>query len=75
MHQAIHGAPIFFDNPFFIIFWLVFFSRKPSGPSKAMKLGRGPKDVDAFVDQLKSEGESKCWEIFIFLPESDISAF
>lgn len=31
---------------------------KPSGPSKAMKLGSKNKDVDVFVDQLKSEGEN-----------------
>ncbi|KAG1686927.1 Coatomer subunit delta [Nymphon striatum] len=31
---------------------------KPSGPSKAMKLGSKNKDVDVFVDQLKSEGET-----------------
>lgn len=31
---------------------------KPSGPSKALKLGGKNKDVDSFVDQLKSEGES-----------------
>lgn len=30
---------------------------KPSGPSKALKLGGKNKDVDSFVDQLKSEGE------------------
>ena len=35
------------------------FNRRPSGPSKAMKLGSKAKDVDSFVDQLKSEGESK----------------
>lgn len=31
---------------------------KPSGTSKAMKLGSKNKDVDLFVDQLKSEGEN-----------------
>lgn len=31
---------------------------KPSGPSKALKLGGKHKDVDSFVDQLKSEGEN-----------------
>jgi len=30
---------------------------KPSGPSKAMKLGSKSRDVESFVDQLKSEGE------------------
>ena len=30
---------------------------KQTGPSKAMKLGSKSKDVDSFVDQLKSEGE------------------
>ncbi|XP_064115845.1 coatomer subunit delta-like [Macrobrachium nipponense] len=30
---------------------------KPSGPNRAMKLGSKAKDVDSFVDQLKSEGE------------------
>lgn len=32
-------------------------SMKPSGPNRAMKLGSKSKDVDSFVDQLKSEGE------------------
>ena len=32
---------------------------KPSGPSKAMKLGSKTKDVDSFIDTLKSEGERK----------------
>ena len=31
--------------------------RKPSGPSKALKLGGKTRDVEFFVDQLKSEGE------------------
>ncbi|CAL8099839.1 unnamed protein product [Orchesella dallaii] len=30
---------------------------KPSGPSKALKLGGKSRDVESFVDQLKSEGE------------------
>ncbi|XP_014664925.1 PREDICTED: coatomer subunit delta-like [Priapulus caudatus] len=30
---------------------------KPMGPSKAMKLGSKGKDIDSFVDQLKSEGQ------------------
>lgn len=30
---------------------------KPSGPSKALKLGSKSRDVESFVDQLKSEGE------------------
>ena len=30
---------------------------KPAGPNRAMKLGSKAKDVDSFVDQLKSEGE------------------
>jgi len=30
---------------------------KPSGPSKALKLGSKSRDVETFVDQLKSEGE------------------
>ncbi|XP_076064559.1 coatomer subunit delta [Oratosquilla oratoria] len=30
---------------------------RPSGPNRAMKLGSKAKDVDSFVDQLKSEGE------------------
>lgn len=32
-------------------------SRKPNGPSKALKLGGRLKDTENFVDQLKSEGE------------------
>lgn len=31
---------------------------RPTGPSKALKLGNKNKDVDSFVDQLKSEGEN-----------------
>ena len=34
------------------------FCRKPAASSKAMKLGGKSKDVDSFVDQLKSEGEN-----------------
>lgn len=30
---------------------------KPSGPSKALKLGGKSRDVESFIDQLKSEGE------------------
>jgi hypothetical protein len=36
---------------------LLFCYRKPSGPSKALKLGGKSRDVEFFVDQLKSEGE------------------
>ena len=32
--------------------------RKPAGTTKAMKLGSKSRDVESFVDQLKSEGES-----------------
>lgn len=35
----------------------VFFLR-PSGPSRALKLGARGKEVDDFVDKLKSEGEN-----------------
>lgn len=31
---------------------------RPSGPSKALKLGAKGKEVDNFVDKLKSEGET-----------------
>lgn len=31
---------------------------RPSGPSKALKLGAKGKEVDNFVDKLKSEGEN-----------------
>lgn len=31
---------------------------RPSGPSKALKLGARGKEVDNFVDKLKSEGET-----------------
>lgn len=33
--------------------------RRPQGGKHAMKLG-GKKDVESFVDQLKSEGERMC---------------
>jgi hypothetical protein len=37
-----------------------FFFSKPSSSGKALKLGRkGTKDVESFVDQLESEGQSK----------------
>jgi len=32
--------------------------RKPAGTTKAMKLGSKSRDVESFVDQLKSEGEN-----------------
>lgn len=35
-----------------------FFFSRPSGPSKALKLGAKGKEVDNFVDKLKSEGEN-----------------
>lgn len=38
-------------------FVYLFFSRS-SGPSKALKLGAKGKEVDNFVDKLKSEGET-----------------
>lgn len=31
---------------------------RPSGPSKALKLGAKGKEIDNFVDKLKSEGEN-----------------
>ena len=37
---------------------------RPSGPSKALKLSARGKEVDDFVDKLKSEGEN------IILPSS-----
>lgn len=38
---------------------LVLYSfARPSGPSKALKLGAKGKEVDNFVDKLKSEGET-----------------
>ena len=39
------------------------FSRRKPMTSKAMKLGGKSKDVDSFVDQLKSEGEHVTSEI------------
>jgi hypothetical protein len=33
-------------------------SRKPMGTGKALKLGSKSRDVESFVDQLKSEGQS-----------------
>lgn len=36
----------------------MFVNRKPSGSTKAMKLGNKSRDVESFVDQLKSEGEN-----------------
>lgn len=39
--------------------WSMFaFLFRPSGPSKALKLGAKGKEVDNFVDKLKSEGET-----------------
>jgi hypothetical protein len=35
----------------------VIFRNRPATSSKALKLGAKSKDVDSFVDQLKSEGE------------------
>lgn len=36
----------------------LFFLFRPSGSSKALKLGAKGKEVDNFVDKLKSEGET-----------------
>lgn len=38
--------------------WCLVFLSRPSGPSKALKLGAKGKEVDNFVDKLKSEGET-----------------
>jgi len=43
------------------LWWVVvlrFSFCRPSGPSKALKLGARGKEVDNFVDKLKSEGET-----------------
>ena len=45
-------------NYSFLTRGLVYFIRKPNGPSKALKLGGRLKDAEIFVDQLKSEGEN-----------------
>jgi hypothetical protein len=39
------------------LFFVICF-RKPAGTTKAMKLGSKSRDVESFVDQLKSEGEN-----------------
>lgn len=36
------------------------FSKPSAGGGRGMKLGSKAKDVDSFVDQLKSEGQRKC---------------
>lgn len=41
-----------------IFFLFCILSLRPSGPSKALKLGAKGKEVDNFVDKLKSEGET-----------------
>lgn len=38
--------------------YILFLFFRPSGPSKALKLGAKGKEVDNFVDKLKSEGEN-----------------
>lgn len=40
-----------------IVFIGLLFCRKPAPTRNALKLGGKGKDVDSFVDQLKSEGE------------------
>lgn len=42
----------------FLILLFLLISPRPSGPSKALKLGAKGKEVDNFVDKLKSEGET-----------------
>ena len=43
-----------------VIPYFIYFS-KPSGTGKALKLGSKKKDVDTFVGQLESEGQSKIY--------------
>lgn len=50
-------------NVLVILFYCEFLKfcilpHRPSGPSKALKLGAKGKEVDNFVDKLKSEGET-----------------
>lgn len=45
------------SNSLMLLFSDVCF-RKPAGTTKAMKLGSKSRDVESFVDQLKSEGEN-----------------
>ena len=54
-----------------IYFLLIIYSSKPttSGPSRALKLGSKKKDVDTFVGQLQSEGESEWLPAYVlFVP-------
>jgi hypothetical protein len=44
-------------NSLLLMFSAICF-RKPVGTTKAMKLGSKSRDVESFVDQLKSEGEN-----------------
>ncbi len=46
------------QNKILYFIFMIFIFRKPTASSKAMKLGGKSKDVDSFVDQLKSEGEN-----------------
>ena len=41
-------------------------SAKPSGTSKALKLGSKKKDVDTFVGQIQLEGESEFQRTSVF---------
>jgi len=41
------------------VVWLFTLCYRPQGSGRALKLG-GKKDVESFVDQLKSEGERTC---------------
>ena len=42
-------------------------SAKPTGPSRALKLGSKKKDVDTFVGQIQLEGESKRLDLSLSL--------
>lgn len=47
--SALYSAPVWSTSALLL---------RPSGPSKALKLGAKGKEVDNFVDKLKSEGET-----------------
>ena len=45
---------------YFLLYLLKYLlCRGKTGGGRAMKLGKGPKDVDSFVSQLQSEGQRK----------------
>lgn len=53
-----YGFLVFLNCQSYITYLKYFLIRKTSAPVRGMKLGGKGRDVESFVDQLKSEGEN-----------------